>query len=79
MENPTWPAGSLVAVVPSDATVFLPSVRQIYVGGAGNIVVETDAGQTVTFSGVSAGAHIGPFFVRKIKAATTATLLIAYI
>jgi hypothetical protein len=47
----------------------------IYVGGTGNVVVETEDGQTVTFSAVPVGQYIW-VRTRKVKAATTATNLV---
>ena len=79
MENPNWPATSLITITPSDSTVFAQGMRQIYVGATGDVVVETDAGQTVTFKAVPTGATIGPFFVKKVKAASTATLMVGFI
>jgi hypothetical protein len=48
---------SFVAITPSDVTV-LSGIRGIYVGGAGNLVVQNAAGQTVTFTGVPAGTRV---------------------
>jgi hypothetical protein len=47
----------------------------IYVGGTGDVVVETEDGQTVTFAAVPTGQYI---WVRtgKVLAATTATNLV---
>ena len=57
----------------------------IYVGGAGNVVVEVpndgtgvtgQARTTVTFNGVAAGTIL-PIRAARVKVATTATLMIA--
>ncbi len=48
----------------------------LYVGGDGNVVVETVAGNEVTFTGVVAGTFM-PVQVLKVKANTTATDIIA--
>lgn len=50
----------------------------IYVGGTGNVVVETEDGQTVTFSSVPAGQYIW-LRVRKVLTSTTATNLVGLI
>ena len=78
MENPIWPSSSLTAIVPSDTTTFTPALRQVYIGGTGDVVVETDAGQVITFKAVPTGATLGPFFIRKIKAATSATFIVGF-
>jgi len=48
----------------------------LYVGGDGNVVVETVAGNEVTFTGIVAGTFM-PVQVLKVKANTTATDIIA--
>lgn len=47
----------------------------IYVGTAGNVVVQTEEGQTVTFSSVPAGQYIW-CRVRRVMSATTASNLV---
>lgn len=61
------------AVTPSDATEIFG--HALYVGGAGNVVMLTEAGQTVTFSNVPGGTTLVQRFT-KILAATTATGLV---
>jgi len=65
------------AVTPSD-TVNLPQLtRGLWIGGAGNVEVDMSNGDTVLFSGVSAGSLL-PLRVRRVRAgATTATLIVA--
>lgn len=60
------------AVIPSD-TVSNRGVA-LYCGGAGNVVLVTEGGETVTFA-VLAGATIVQRFTH-VKAATTATGLV---
>ncbi len=71
------PARNAVAVTKSD-TVDQP-YKSLFVGGAGNVTVlminATDDSQTVTFTAVAAGTML-PIQVRRIMAATTATLII---
>jgi len=63
------------AVSPSDATVFSPPFRAIYVGGAGTVVITSKSGTDATYT-CPAGATI--FMAgTKVKAASTATLLVA--
>lgn len=78
MDTPIWPSGSLLSITPSDVTTFSPLVRQVYVGTAGNLVVLTASDQTITFSNLPAGALIGPFFIKKVLAATTAGSLVGF-
>ena len=80
IQEPNFPALSLIAVTPSDSTLFTPAVRMLYVGTAGNVTVVTEDAVTVTFTAVNAGSHIGPFFVKQVKAAgTTASNIVAYV
>lgn len=65
------------AITPSNSA-DLPSgiTRAIYVGGAGNLVADSEKGETVTFTGMVAG-QIYPLRVRRVREATTATGLVA--
>jgi hypothetical protein len=62
-----------VAVTPSDSTVV--AFNAIYVGGAGNVTVRTQGGQTVTFTAPPVGSTI---YIKcdRVMAATTATALV---
>jgi hypothetical protein len=72
-ENFQVPARA-TAVTPSDGTE-LPA-GAIYVGGAGNVSVVTEGGDTVTFSNVPAG-FILPLRVTKVRStSTTATNIV---
>lgn len=80
MQEPTWPGYNLIAVTPSDSTIFSPAVRQLYVGASGTVTVETEAGSTVTFSNVIGGSYLGPFFIKKVKSTgTTASAIVAFV
>lgn len=79
IQEPTWPSGELVAITKSDTTVYNPAIRQIYVGTTGDVVVEDVSGVTVTFKNVIAGSTLGPFFVSKVKVATTAADMVGFI
>jgi hypothetical protein len=70
------PAINAVAVIPADVDLA-NYARGLYVGGAGNVVVQM-AGEenTVTFSAVPAGTIL-PICVSQVRAATTATLIVA--
>lgn len=65
------------AVTPSDSTPLTHDAQALWIGGAGNVVVITVQGQTVTLSGVAAGTIL-PIAVSQVKATnTTATLIVA--
>lgn len=62
------------AITPSDSAA--QTYRAIYVGGAGNVAVQTTGGNTVTFTAPPVGTIL-PVEVQKVMATnTTATLLI---
>lgn len=69
------PAYDAVAVVPSDTTM-IPATRGIYVGVAGDLVVEMVSGNSATFTAAANG--ILPVQVHKVKSTgTTATNIVA--
>lgn len=63
------------AVTPSDTDYV--SGRAFYVGGAGNVAVETVGGNTVTFTAPPVGSLIPIEFNRIKSTGTTATLILA--
>jgi hypothetical protein len=70
------PASNVAAVTPSDTTVFDTPTRGLLVVTAGDIVVVTVGGQTVTIvSAATAAGQILPLRVTTVKAATTAVLM----
>jgi len=65
------------AAVTADDTATLEAAAVIYVGGAGNVKVDTKGGDAVTFNGMSAG-DILPVLVTKVyDTGTTATNMVA--
>ncbi len=71
-------ASDCYAITKSD-TVDLPDrFCGFYVGGAGDVVVYTASGKTVTFSNVPAGAIL-PVSARRLMAATTATAVVGFL
>lgn len=76
MANPIEPvtAQDGFAVTKSDTTVFTPSCA-LFVGGAGDVVVTTAKGNSLTFTGVTAGSIL-PITCTQVKAATTATNIV---
>lgn len=71
----TAPFGKGVAVVPSDATV-LPQTDALWVGGTGALTLTMADGNDAVFTAVPAGTRLD-YAVTKVKAATTATLIVA--
>lgn len=71
------PAGSLVTITPSDATVYTPPLRAVYVGSTGNVAVLA-VGDTVavTFIGVPTGQYILVQCSKVMSTNTTATSLV---
>jgi hypothetical protein len=75
---PNWgPASKLVAITPADATDLSGlKLRGLWVGGVGNVtVIALNDTAAVTLSAVPAGTFL-PLMVKKVMAATTATLIV---
>lgn len=75
--------GRAASVTPSD-TANIPSVSGgtnngcvLYVGGAGNLKVETVGGDEVTFTGISTGAFLPVQVVKVFSTGTSATNILA--
>ena len=73
--NATVAAHGAKVVTPSDSTI-LEITRGLYIGSTGDVVVTMADGDNVTFSAVPTGVVL-PIQVSKVKAATTATLILA--
>lgn len=71
------PAEHAFAVTPNDSTDLAHVTRGLWIGGAGNISVDLNGGETaVLFSGVSAGTML-PLAVTRVRSTnTTATLIV---
>lgn len=78
--GPDSPALAVVSITPSDATDQPRVLRDIRVGGSGNVsVVDTEGNESV-FVGCQPGERLGPFFLARIKSTgTTATNLLGYV
>lgn len=64
------------AITKSDTVNFAFTVRGIYVGGTGDVVVVTERGNTVTFSAVPVGVILPVRAIRVNSTSTTATLMV---
>jgi hypothetical protein len=72
------PARDAFAITPNDSTDLAVSTRALYVGGTGNVKVDTVAGTTVTFTAVPVG--ILPVRVRRVHSTgTTATNIVGMV
>lgn len=69
-------AQKAAAVTPGD-TGHLEQPAFLYIGGNGNVKVDTVGGDTVTFTGVVAGTTLPVIVVRVYSTDTTATNMVA--
>lgn len=65
------------AITPNDSTDLANFTRAIYVGGAGNIKIDTVNGETVTLNGATAGSVLAVQARRVHSTGTSATNLVA--
>ena len=69
------PASKAFAITPADADLAVYT-RAVYVGGTGTLVATlVDDTAAVTFTAIPAGSIL-PFRVKRIAAASTATLIV---
>lgn len=71
------PSGDAAAVVPSDTVDFPSAPRRLWIGGAGNVTINTLAGHSVTYTGVPAGVYLQIRPSRVFATGTTATNIVA--
>lgn len=64
------------AITPDDVSDLPDSVREIYVGGGGDLTVRGLDGETVTYQDVPAGTFVQLWVVRVFDTGTTATKLV---
>ena len=69
-EGLSSPARRAETVTPSDVTDLTRDSRALYVGGAGNISIETVEGDSVTLNSVPAGSVLS-IMVRRVNATGT--------
>lgn len=77
VDSPAFPALEQLAVTPSDTTTFDPPTRGLYVGTGGSLVVTDPYGNDATYANVADGSAL-PISVVKVKAATTASNIVAW-
>lgn len=73
------PARHAFAVTPSDSADLTPrfATKGLFVGGAGNLNIDTMDGKTVLMTGIPAGAFV-PVQVKRVRStSTTATNIVA--
>lgn len=75
--NAIHTATGAVAVTPNDSTVLQDGVRALWVGGTGDVAVQTHGGQSVIFSGVVGGCIIPVQVTKVLATGTTATAILA--
>lgn len=71
------PASNAFAVTPADGSNLTHAARALFVGGAGDIKVDTLGGDTVTFTGVLAGSILPVRILKVYATGTTATNIVA--
>lgn len=70
------PYSVVIAVTKSDATVYNPPLDAILVNGTGNLAIVDLAGNTVTITGVVAGALLPIAATKVMSTNTTATNIV---
>lgn len=71
------PASNAFVVTPADGSNLTHAARALFVGGAGDIRVDTLGGDTVTFASVLAGSILPVRVLKVYSTGTTATNLVA--
>lgn len=74
---PPGPCRHAAAVAPNDGADLGNVTRRLYVGGTGDLVVVTAAGETATCRAVPAGTVLDIAVARVKATGTTATLIVA--
>lgn len=80
----TAPATRALAIVPTDSADLAEAVRLIALaadGEAGDVyfVLADDPDEAVMSARIDHGMPVGPYFIRRVTEATTATGLIGYV
>lgn len=79
MTQSNFIAERAVSVTPSDTLPIptIPFARRLYIGGAGNVTVVTQFGDTVTFVAFPAGQYLYTACKQVRATGTTATNIVA--
>ena len=78
MSFPEEIAKGCFSITPNDSTTFTDNAFGIYVGGDGDVKVDTLDGDEVTFSGAKAGTTLPVIATKVYATGTTATNLLGY-
>ncbi len=73
----TSPASDAIAVTPDDNAVLSSIPRAIYVGNTGDVSVEMQGGQVVTFTNIQSGTVLAIRALRIRQTGTSATGIVA--
>ena len=68
----TLPSEHGISIPAGSADKLAKTVRQLYVGAGGDVVVRMESGAELTFKNVQSGQMLGPFFISHVLPATTA-------
>lgn len=68
-----------IAVTKSDTTRYDPPLDAIYIGGTGNLAVETLGGNIVTFATIAASTVLPIRAIRVMSTDTTATTIVGLV
>ena len=71
------PASQAAAVTPNDTTDLAIAAKRLWIGGAGNVKLNTVGGSTVTYTAVPAGTYLNVRVSRVYATGTTATNIVA--
>ena len=71
------PAENVNSVTPADGSDLAHVSRALYIGGTGDVKIDTISGDTVTFTGVLAGSFLPIRVARVYSTGTTATNILS--
>jgi hypothetical protein len=71
------PASDGAAVTPNDTTDLPTASKRLWVGGAGNVKINTIRGTALTYTAVPAGTYLNVRASRVFATGTTATNIVA--
>jgi hypothetical protein len=73
----TAPATDASVISPNDVSVLSSVPRAIYVGNGGDLAVEMQGGQNITFANIQGGTVLAVRVLRVLQTGTTATGIVA--